>query len=70
MIRRAYKRSRPGEEAIFPSPDEIRRLTEEIREGWSPSQRARRAGHRNRVETPIISAPDLTRISNEEPNLL
>jgi hypothetical protein len=43
-----------------PSPTRIRELTAEIRNGWSPATRARRAGQgANRVEIMMASAREL-----------
>jgi hypothetical protein len=68
MIRRARSLKRSGRESelLQPSPEEIRRLTEEIRRGWSPSQHARRAGLPRRVEVPMVQAPDLSVAPNDD----
>lgn len=68
MIRRAYsdRRSRVREELMLPSPERIKRLAAEIRQSWTPSQRARRAGQATRVQLMVVSALDLTGPSADE----
>jgi hypothetical protein len=63
MIRRARSTRRSGvvKEVLSPSPDQISKLTAEIRKGWSPKQLARRAGGSKRVEVMIVSACDVER---------
>jgi hypothetical protein len=63
MIRRARSTRRSGvvQEVLSPSPDQIRRLTAEIRKGWSAKQRIRRAGQSKRVEVMVVSAFDVER---------
>jgi hypothetical protein len=68
MIRRAdsSRRSRVREELMLPSPERIKRLAAEIREGWTPAQRARRAGQALRVQLMVVRALDLVPAGSEE----
>jgi hypothetical protein len=58
-IANAKRRRRTCDELTWPSPARIERLAAEIREGWSPATRARRAGQARRVQLMIVSAVDL-----------
>ncbi len=68
MIRRAdnSRRSRVREELMLPSPERIKLLSAEIREGWSTAQRARRAGQALRVQLMVVRALDLMPVAVDE----
>jgi hypothetical protein len=68
MIRRAdsSRRSRVREELMLPSPERIKRLAAEIRENWTPAQRARRAGQALRVQLMVVRALDLVPCTSDE----
>ncbi len=51
---------------MLPSPERIKRLAAEIRDSWTPAQRARRAGQATRVQLMVISALDLSGSSSDE----
>jgi hypothetical protein len=68
MIRRAEtaRHARVREELMLPSPERIKRLAAEIRENWTPAQRARRAGQAMRVQLMVVRALDLMPVTAEE----
>jgi len=69
MIRRArsVRRCENGKEMVVPSPEQIRRMTEEIRKHWSSKQLARRSGGATRVHVMMVSAVDVEWTPSEEP---
>jgi hypothetical protein len=51
---------------MLPSPERIKRLAAEIRENWTPAQRARRAGQALRVQLMVVRALDLVPCTSDE----